>query len=96
MAHALLFDGFCFSKIGTFLIDPLKGAAPLCGGLRYYTLTYSSAKFELALVMHKISNDLLPLFMRDMMTETFASYNMRITSKVKKDHDGILRCAKTS
>ena len=50
----------------------------------------------LATEMYKVSNDLLPLFMRDMMTEICAPYNMRSTTKVEKDDNGNFQYTKIS
>ena len=46
--------------------------------------------------MYKISNDLSPLFVKDMMTEISALYNTRSTTKDEKDDDGNNRCLKKS
>ena len=42
----------------------------------------------LAIEKYKISNDLSPLFMKDMMTEICVSYNTRSTTKVEIDDPG--------
>ena len=46
--------------------------------------------------MYKISNDLSPLFMKDIMTEICVPYNTRATIKVEIDDDGNYRCLKKS
>ena len=50
----------------------------------------------LATEQYKISNNLSPLFMRDMMTDICAPYNMRSTTKVEKDDNGNLQCTNKS
>ena len=50
----------------------------------------------LAIEMYKISNDLSPLFMKDLKTEICIPYNARSTTKVVKDDDGNYRCMKKS
>ena len=50
----------------------------------------------LAIEMYKISNDLSPLFMKDIMTEICVPYNTRSTTKVEIDDDGNYRCLKKS
>ena len=44
--------------------------------------------------MYKISNDRLPLFMKDMMTEICFPNNTRSTAKFEKENDGIYRYLK--
>ena len=44
--------------------------------------------------MYKISNNLSPLFMRDMMTEICVPYNMRSTTKIEEEESGSSRCTK--
>ena len=46
--------------------------------------------------MYKISNNISPLFMRDIMTEICVPYNTRSTTKVEKDGSGSFRCTKKS
>ena len=38
------FDDFAFLKIGRILIDPLKGAAPLSGGIGYSVCAFQSLR----------------------------------------------------
>jgi hypothetical protein len=51
---------------------------------------------KLAIEMYKISNNLSPLFTREMMTEICVPYNTRSTTKVEEDHSGNLQCTKRS
>ena len=51
---------------------------------------------KLAIEMYKISNNLSPLFTREMMTEICVLYNTRSTTKVEEDHSGNLQCTKRS
>ena len=44
--------------------------------------------------MYKISNDLSPPFMKDMMTEVCIPYNARSTIKAEKGDDGNYKCLK--
>ena len=46
--------------------------------------------------MYKISNDLSPPFMKDMMTEICIPYNTRSTTKVENDDKGNYSCFKTT
>ena len=46
--------------------------------------------------MYNISNDLSPLFIRDMVTKIDAPYNMRSTTKVEKYDNGNLQFTKKS
>ena len=48
----------------------------------------------LAIEMYKISNNLSPPFMRDMMTEICVPYNTRSTTKIEEDESGSSRCTK--
>ena len=50
----------------------------------------------LAIEMYKISNDLSPPFMKDMMTEICIPYNTRSATKVEKDDKGSYSCFKKS
>ena len=50
----------------------------------------------LAIEMYKISNDLSPPFMKDMMTKICIPCNTRSTIKVEKDNKGSYRCFKKS
>ena len=46
--------------------------------------------------MYKISNNLSPFFMRDMMTEILVPYNTRSTTKVEEDDSGSFEYSKKS
>ena len=46
--------------------------------------------------MYKISNDLLPLFVEDMMTEVCIPHIIRSTTKVEKDDNRKYNCLKKS
>ena len=48
----------------------------------------------LAIEMYKISNNLSPLFMRDMMTEICVPYNTRPTTTIMEDKSFSSRCTK--
>ena len=48
----------------------------------------------LAIEMYKISNNLSPLFIRNMMTEICVPYNTRSTTKIEEDESGSSRCTK--
>ena len=51
---------------------------------------------KLAIEMYKISNNLSPLFTRELMTEICVPCNTRSTTKVEKDSSGSFRCTKKS
>ena len=46
--------------------------------------------------MYRISNDLSPPFMKDMMTKICIPYNTRSATKVEKDDKGSYSCFKKS
>ena len=50
----------------------------------------------LAIEMYKISNNLSPVFMRNMMTECHIPYNTQSMVKFEKDANGSLKCTKKS
>ena len=45
-------------------------------------------------MMHKISNDRLPIFMRDVMIELRLPHDTRSTVEVEEDTSGSLKCIK--
>ena len=51
---------------------------------------------KLAIEMYKISNNLSPLFTRELMTEICVPYNTRSTTKVEIDDSGSFQCTKRS
>ena len=51
---------------------------------------------KLAIEMYKISNNLSPLFTREMMTEICFPYNTRLTTKVEEDDSGSFQCTNRS
>ena len=51
---------------------------------------------KLAIEMCKISNNLSPLFTRELMTEICVPYNTRSTTKVEIDDSGSFQCTKRS
>ena len=50
----------------------------------------------LEIEMYKISNNLSPLFTRDMMTEICVPYITRSTTRVEEDGSGSFQCTKKS